>query len=80
MTCDCDCAVTVSSTGAKKFFGPVGAHGVFSLINETFSLSLGDDSINKHIGVCVYYCRTYYKAVRGGGRRRVDDLGPTVTL
>ncbi len=25
-------------------------------------------------GVCVYYCRTYYKAVRGGGRRRVDDM------
>ncbi len=24
--------------------------------------------------VCVYYCRTYYKAVRGGGRRRVDDM------
>ena len=24
--------------------------------------------------VCVYYCRTYYKAVRGGGRRRVDDI------
>ena len=23
--------------------------------------------------VCVYYCRTYYKAVRGGGRRRVED-------
>ena len=23
--------------------------------------------------VCVYYCRTYYKAVRGGGRRRVDS-------
>ena len=23
---------------------------------------------------CVYYCRTYYKAVRGGGRRRVDDM------
>ena len=25
-------------------------------------------------GVCVYYCRTYYKAVRGGGRRRVEDM------
>ena len=25
-------------------------------------------------GVCVYYYRTYYKAVRGGGRRRVDDM------
>ncbi len=24
--------------------------------------------------MCVYYCRTYYKAVRGGGRRRVDDM------
>ena len=24
--------------------------------------------------VCVYYCRTYYKAVRWGGRRRVDDM------
>jgi len=24
--------------------------------------------------VCVYYCRTYYKAVLGGGRRRVDDM------
>ena len=24
--------------------------------------------------VCVYYCRTYYKAVRGGGRRRVEDM------
>ena len=24
--------------------------------------------------VCVYYFRTYYKAVRGGGRRRVDDM------
>jgi hypothetical protein len=24
--------------------------------------------------VCVYYCRTYYNAVRGGGRRRVDDM------
>ena len=24
--------------------------------------------------VCVYYCRTYYKVVRGGGRRRVDDM------
>jgi hypothetical protein len=23
--------------------------------------------------VCVYYCRTYYKAVRGGGRRTVED-------
>ena len=24
---------------------------------------------------CVfYYCRTYYKAVRGGGRRRVEDM------
>jgi len=21
------------------------------------------------MGVCVYYCRTYYKAVRGGRRR-----------
>jgi hypothetical protein len=21
----------------------------------------------------VYYCRTYYKAVRGGGRRRVES-------
>ena len=29
---------------------------------------------NFHIIVCVYYCRTYYKAVRGGGRRRVDDM------
>ena len=27
-----------------------------------------------HRSVCVYYCRTYYKAVRGGGRRRVDDM------
>ena len=26
------------------------------------------------IHVCVYYCRTYYKAVRGGGRRRVEDM------
>jgi len=26
--------------------------------------------------VCVYYCRTYYKAVRGGGRRRVEDTEP----
>jgi hypothetical protein len=26
------------------------------------------------ISVCVYYCRTYYKAVRGGGRRRVEDM------
>ena len=24
--------------------------------------------------VCVYYYRTYYKAVRGGGRRRVEDM------
>ncbi len=24
--------------------------------------------------VCVYYCRTYYKAVRGGGRRREEDM------
>ena len=24
--------------------------------------------------VCVYYCRTYYKAVRGGERRRVEDM------
>ena len=24
--------------------------------------------------VCVYYCRTYDKAVRGGGRRRVEDM------
>ena len=24
--------------------------------------------------VCVYYCRTYYKAVRGGGRRSGDDM------
>jgi hypothetical protein len=24
--------------------------------------------------VCVHYCRTYYKAVRGGGRRRVEDM------
>ena len=24
--------------------------------------------------MCVYYCRTYYKAVRGGGRRKVDDM------
>ena len=24
--------------------------------------------------VCVYYCRTYYKAVRGGGGRRVEDV------
>ncbi len=27
-----------------------------------------------NLDVCVYYCRTYYKAVRGGGRRRVDDM------
>ncbi len=27
-----------------------------------------------HQCVCVYYCRTYYKAVRGGGRRRVEDM------
>ena len=25
-------------------------------------------------GVCVCYCRTYDKAVRGGGRRRVEDM------
>jgi hypothetical protein len=25
------------------------------------------------LAVCVYYCRTYYKAVRGGGRR-VEDM------
>ena len=25
---------------------------------------------------CVYYCRTYYNAVRGGGRRRVEDWDP----
>ncbi len=24
--------------------------------------------------VCVYYCRTYDKAVRGGGGRRVEDM------
>jgi hypothetical protein len=24
--------------------------------------------------VCVYYCRTYDKTVRGGGRRRVEDM------
>ena len=24
--------------------------------------------------VCVYYCRTYYKAVHGGGRRREEDM------
>jgi hypothetical protein len=28
----------------------------------------------RHIGVCVYYCRTYYKAVRVGGGRRVEDM------
>ena len=32
------------------------------------------DSIDGLLGVCVYFCRTYYKAVRGGGRRRVDDM------
>jgi hypothetical protein len=25
-------------------------------------------------GVCVYYCSTYYKAVRGGGRGIVEDM------
>jgi hypothetical protein len=25
-------------------------------------------------GVCVYYCRTYDKAVRGGEKRRVEDM------
>jgi hypothetical protein len=25
--------------------------------------------------VCVYYCRTYYKAVCGGGRGTVEDIG-----
>jgi hypothetical protein len=36
------------------------------IINGTHSL----------LQVCVYYCRTYYKAVRGGGRtrRRVEDM------
>ncbi len=29
---------------------------------------------NSCVCVCVYYCRTYYKAVRGGGRRRVEDM------
>ena len=24
--------------------------------------------------MCVYYCRTYYKAVHGRGGRRVDDM------
>ena len=31
-------------------------------------------------GVCVYYCRTYYKAVRGGGRRRVEDMCYVIVL
>ncbi len=30
--------------------------------------------IHFNVYVCVYYCRTYYKAVRGGGRRRVEDM------
>ena len=29
---------------------------------------------NSLASVCVYYCRNYYKAVRGGGRRRVEDM------
>ena len=32
-------------------------------------------NVDWHVCVCVfYYCRTYYKAVRGGGRRRVEDM------
>ena len=41
---------------------PIG-HGVYHFQNTGL-----------RVCVCVYYCRTYYKAVRGGGRRRVDDM------
>ena len=43
------------------------------IVSILYRTRLGDLK-NKQPTECVYYCRTYYKAVRGGGRRRVDDM------
>jgi len=43
-------------------------------IDRPFIVLTETKSIFQNRQVCVYYCRTYYKAVRGGGRRRVQDM------
>jgi hypothetical protein len=35
--------------------------------------TLGSPGTGQYPRVCVYYCRTYYKAVCGGGRGAVND-------
>ena len=42
--------------------------------HPTKATPLNHPSTSARDCVCVYNCRTYYKAVRGGGRRRVDDM------
>jgi hypothetical protein len=44
------------------------AHGMGSggLVVDAMSAAIGCLGVDRR-GVCVYYCRTYYKAVRGGG-------------
>jgi len=54
----------------------IGCLGVERRVERFFSYLaiLSDPMFACSLAVCVYYCRTYYKAVRGGGRRRVDDM------
>ena len=53
----------------------IGCLGVERRVERFFVLShLERGTTYYKAVVSVYYCRTYYKAVRGGGRRRVDDM------
>ena len=61
------CAVTVSSTGAgNQFQGDDNGH-VGRPCQVSPALPFPECVCCELRGVCVYYCRTYYKAVRGGG-------------
>ena len=52
----------------------IGCLGVERRVERFFSYLAISVLRRRSNRVCVYYCRTYYKAVRGGGRRRVDDM------
>jgi len=64
----------LSAAGALVSRGTVCAEHADFLGLQATQPKLRSSSADECVRVCVYYCRTYYKAVRGGGRRRVEDM------
>jgi hypothetical protein len=61
------CAITL-----RALHGAAAAAGT-TIVAVVAVTKVSSERAERFRCVCVYYCRTYYKAVRGGGRRE-DDM------